>query len=288
MIKKFQIFTLLSCLFTANSLLAEVTKETAQVDPQITTTAFSIGETITWQSKTLNQQRIINVYLPQNYHQNTQQKYPVIYLLDGSADEDFIHISGLVQFGSFSWIKMMPESIVVGIANVDRKHDMTYPSKIEIDQQEFPTSGGSEAFISFIEKDLKPLVNNKYRTQANTTLVGQSLGGLLATEVLIKHPDMFNNYLIVSPSLWWDAGALIKAEDALKFNHKSVFIAVGKEGPVMEASAKKLHEKLIPYETNQNRIGFQYFEKLDHGDTLHQAAYAGFKFIFENKTNSTQ
>ena len=43
-------------------------------------------------------------------------------------DEDFIHISGLVQFGSFSWIHMIPESIVVGIANADRKKRFTYPT----------------------------------------------------------------------------------------------------------------------------------------------------------------
>ena len=58
--------------------------------------------------------------------------------MDGSKDEDFIHISGIVQFGSFSWINMLPESIVVGIANVDRKRDFTYPSSVEIDKKELP------------------------------------------------------------------------------------------------------------------------------------------------------
>ena len=70
-------------------------------------------------------------------------------LLDGSKDEDFIHIAGIVQFGSFSWINMLPETIVVGIANVDRKRDFTYPSQNTLDQEEFPTSGKSAHFIQF-------------------------------------------------------------------------------------------------------------------------------------------
>jgi predicted alpha/beta superfamily hydrolase len=88
---------------------------------------FSIGKTVTIQSKVLGEARELNIYLPLGYSGDSAQTFPVIYLLDGSRDEDFIHISGIVQFGSFSWIRMIPESIVVGIGNVDRKRDFTYP-----------------------------------------------------------------------------------------------------------------------------------------------------------------
>ena len=57
----------------------------------LSSSPFNIGETITWESKLLKQSRTINVYLPEGY-QKSEKKYPVIYLLDGSADEDFIHI----------------------------------------------------------------------------------------------------------------------------------------------------------------------------------------------------
>jgi len=102
----------------------------SQVLPEkISETNFSIGKTIKIKSKILNETRALNIYLPVNYLQDSLKTYPVIYLLDGSKDEDFIHISGIVQFGSFSWINMIPESIVVGIGNVDRKRDFTYPSQ---------------------------------------------------------------------------------------------------------------------------------------------------------------
>ncbi len=271
-------------LLTGLLLWQPVSAENLNPTENYTSQVFSIGESLTWHAETLDQSRTINVYLPQSYHSNQTKTYPVIYLLDGSADEDFIHIAGLVQFGSFSWIKMMQESIVVGLANVDRKQDFTYPTKNEADKLAFPTTGGSAAFIKFIEQELQPLVKRKYRTQASTTLVGQSLGGLLATEILFKHPDMFNNYLIVSPSLWWDDGSLLAQTSDLTFKNKSIFIAVGKEGPIMESAAKNLYTHLKPMQNRHNRIGFEFFAELDHGDTLHQAAYAGFKYLFETKS----
>ncbi|TDR20455.1 alpha/beta hydrolase [Marinicella litoralis] len=249
--------------------------------PHFQSAPFSIGETISWHSSVLDEQRSINVYLPQSYHQGSNQDYPVIYLLDGSADEDFIHIAGLVQFGSFSWIKMLPESIVVGIANVDRKHDMTYPTQNEQDKKDFPTTGGSKQFIQFIKDELQPMVNLKYRTTTNKTIIGQSLGGLLATEILFNHPEMFDNYLIVSPSLWWDDGSLLNSKTEVYLSKQTVFIGVGKEGTIMEGAAKSLYEVLNKH-PNKN-LKFQFFEQLDHGDTLHLAVYAGFEFLFNQQ-----
>ncbi|NUO00506.1 MAG: alpha/beta hydrolase, partial [Saprospiraceae bacterium] len=173
-------------------------------------TDFSIGETLEFHSTILNEKRVVNIYLPNGYHPDSLKKYPVIYLLDGSVDEDFIHISGLVQFGSFSWINMIPETIVVGIANVDRKRDFTYPTNNQKDKADFPTTGGSEKFIAFVEQELQPLIEKTYKTGSSKTIIGQSLGGLLATEILFKNPNLFDRYIIVSPSLWWDDQSLLK------------------------------------------------------------------------------
>ncbi|MEL6988820.1 MAG: alpha/beta hydrolase-fold protein, partial [Bacteroidota bacterium] len=203
-------FAILIFLTVYNSLYAQIEN----------TVPFSIGETIDFHSKILNENRSINIYLPLSYQEDSSKTYPVIYLLDGSKDEDFIHISGLVQFCSFSWINIIEESIVVGISNVDRKRDFTYPSNVAIDQKEFPTSGKSKFFIQFIKEELQKLIEHKYRVSDSKTLIGQSLGGLLATEILFKEPSLFDNYIIVSPSLWWDDEALLnyKIENAKKVN----------------------------------------------------------------------
>ncbi|WP_109300016.1 alpha/beta hydrolase [Aquimarina sp. AU474] len=246
-------------------------------------TPLTIGEKIEFQSKTLNENRIINVYLPNGYSKDTLKTYPVIYLLDGSIDEDFIHISGIVQFGSFSWINMIPESIVIGISNIDRKRDFTFPTTNKKDKKEFPTTGESEKFIEFIKAELQPLVNKKYKTNANKTLIGQSLGGLLATEILFKNPELFNNFIITSPSLWWDDESLLKYKPSTYNTKKSIYIAVGKEGKVMERTAKELHNKLKLSKNEKTNLYFEFFEKQNHGNVLHLAAYSAFEKIFKTE-----
>ncbi|CDF79063.1 esterase [Formosa agariphila KMM 3901] len=97
---------------------------------------------------------------------------------------------------------MIPESIVVGIGNVDRKKDFTYPSQNKLDQKEFPTSGKSKSFIAFIQNEFQPFIDSTYSTTSTKIIIELSLGGLLATEILFKKPELFENYLIVNPSLW--------------------------------------------------------------------------------------
>ena len=242
--------------------------------------SLAIGETFEFRSEILNESRVLNIYLPYGYSADSLKQYPVIYLLDGSIDEDFIHISGLVQFGSFSWINMIPESIVVGISNVDRKRDFTYPTNNNEYKMEFPTTGESEVFINFIENELQPFIEESYKTDSSITLIGQSLGGLLATEILFKKPDLFDNYIIVSPSLWWDDESLLKLNPKTYQSKKSIYISVGKEGEVMERTAKELYIKLKTIKKENTELYFEFFENQNHGDALHLAVYDAFEKIF--------
>lgn len=244
-------------------------------------TPLSIGEKIELKSEILNENRFLNIYLPNGYSKDSLKTYPVIYLLDGSIDEDFIHISGLVQFGSFSWINIIPKSIVVGISNIDRKRDFTFPTNNKKDKKDFPTTGKSEDFINFIEKELQPFIEKNYKTNSVNTLIGQSLGGLLATEILFKNPDLFDNYIIVSPSLWWDDESLLKYTPTLYTSKKSIYIAVGKEGPIMERTAQELFDKLNLQKKKNTKLYFDFFEKQNHGDALHLAVYDAFEKLFK-------
>ncbi|WP_196893539.1 alpha/beta hydrolase [Aureivirga marina] len=251
-----------------------------QLPKQLSENEFSIGKSIIIESKILNENRNINIYLPPSYSEEKAKSFPVIYLLDGSKDEDFIHVSGIVQFGSFPWINMLPESIVVGIGNVDRKRDFTYPSENKLDQKEYPTSGKSESFIQFIEKELQPYVNSNFKTNKIKTIIGQSLGGLLTTEILLKKPNLFDNYIIVSPSLWWDDEKLLDYKQMVISTKKSIYIAVGKEGNIMERTAKELYTKLA---FNNPKTYFEFLENKSHGDALHEAVYHAFEKIFKKK-----
>ena len=244
-------------------------------------TPLTIGESVTLHSKLLDEDRTLNIYLPLGYSADSTKTYPVIYLLDGSIDEDFIHIAGLVQFGSFSWINMVPESIVVGISNIDRKRDFTYPTTIAQDKKDFPTTGKSAVFINFIENELQSYIKSQYKVNDNKTLIGQSLGGLLATEILFKKPDLFDNYIIVSPSLWWDNQSLLAQKPKTYTTEKQIYVAVGKEGDIMEGDAKALYNKLKIDKKENTEIHFQFLEAQDHGDALHLAVYGAFETLFK-------
>lgn len=247
------------------------------------TSPFTIGETVEIESEILNEKRRINIYLPYGYSKDSLKTYPVIYLLDGSIDEDFIHISGLVQFASFSWINMISETIVVGIANIDRVKDFTFSTDVKEHNEQFPTSGGSADFIQFIEEELQVYIETNYMVDSVKTLIGQSLGGLLATEILFKNPDLFTNYIIVSPSLWWGDESLYNYTPKSYSSKKSIYIAVGKEGEIMEREAAELYEKLKLLKKDNTALYYQYFEQLSHGDALHLAVYDAFVKIFDEE-----
>lgn len=249
---------------------------------------FRLGTVEQVHSTVLSETRTLNIYLPDGYSDKDTAHYPVIYLLDGSADEDFIHIVGLVQFCTFPWVKRLPPSIVVGIANTARERDMTYPTTIKGEKDRLPTSGGSAKFISFLAEELQPYINTRYRTNGQRTIIGESLAGLLAAEVLFTRPSLFDKYIIISPSLWWDNGSLLDKRPALPdAGHKiSIYIGVGKEGlapsaqpHVMEVDANVLADKLNGLNDKDISVHLDYLPDENHATIGHQAAYNAFKWL---------
>lgn len=269
MIKKLLIFC--SILLAFQSL---VFAQTENVKP------LTIGEIRTIKSKILNEERTLNIYLPQKFDKT--KSYPIIYLLDGSMNEDFIHVTGLVQF--FNQMYSMPETIVVGIANIDRKKDFTFHTDLKDLQKDYPTTGHSDKFINFLDKELKPYIESNFKTTDNY-LFGQSLGGLLATEILLKNPEMFNNYFIISPSLWWDDESLLKQAPQLLFKIKDIkkfiYISVGKgEHPVMVKDAEDLFDVLKKSNKKNWTIEYKMMETDNHATILHRSLYEGLVKLF--------
>jgi predicted alpha/beta superfamily hydrolase len=255
------------------------------------TKPFVLGVIEKIQSKVLGEERTLNIYLPEGYNKNDTTRYAVTYLLDGSADEDFIHIVGLYQFYSFEWINRVPKTIIVGIATVDRRRDFTYPTTIEKDKKKYPTTGHSDKFIAFIEKELQPFIENRYKVNASKTIIGESLGGLLATEILLKKPALFNKYIIVSPSIWWDNGSLLSLQSPVLlegYTHKTdVYVGVGKEGltstempRVMEVDANLLADKIKATKSKAVSVYFDYLPEENHATIMHQAVNNALKQLY--------
>ncbi|HEY0428041.1 MAG TPA: alpha/beta hydrolase-fold protein [Pyrinomonadaceae bacterium] len=281
------IITVLIAIFSAATAFAQTNSQKTADNSK----PFVLGVIDEIQSSKLSEKRILNIYLPEGYDKTDAVRYPVIYLLDGSADEDFIHIVGLVQFNNFEWINRVPKSIVVGIATVDRRRDFTYPTTVEADKKRYPTAGKSENFIAFIEQELQPYIEKKYKTTSSKTIIGQSLGGLLATEILFKKPKLFNKYIIVSPSLWWDDASILKQPSELFQNafkqQTDVYIGVGKEGlapsdtpHVGEVDANLLVEKIRQTKSKNVKVYFDYLPQEDHATIMHQAVFNAFRLLY--------
>jgi predicted alpha/beta superfamily hydrolase len=260
----------------ALSILASAAPSPAQEPPDLT-----YGSVVRLQSKVLNEERRINVFLPPAYEKSSN-RFPVLYLLDGSAHEDYFHVTSLIDF--LATYDAMPATIVIGISNVDRRRDFTPPSEDEKDRAAAPTSGGADKFVSFLETELIPYVDSHYRTNGTRTIIGQSLGGLLATKVLLEKPRLFDQYVIVSPSLWWNRETLLGgAATLLKKSptaNRKIYLSVGDEHPQMKEEARRLAD-LIPKSGWANlQFYYDYLVAEDHATSLHISVYNAMKDFY--------
>lgn len=248
------------------------------------TKPFVFGEVRTLRSEILGQERTLNIHLPDGYADSTLS-YPVIYLMDGSADEDFPHIAGLVQF--MNMYDLLPKSIVVGIANEGRSryHDFTHATTSDSDLVWIPTGGGSAPFIEFIEREVQPFVLGHYRTSGHRTIIGQSLGGLLVMEILFTRPDLFDDFIAVSPSLWWDNGSLAARAEAWITKQpttaRRVFIAMAADDDWSRPGADQVVAAFKAHAAPPFTWWYVPFPEESHMTILHRAVYRAFELLNE-------
>jgi uncharacterized protein len=273
-----------------------------------------IGKTESIYSNLLKENRTIWVHLPRGMDdlKTNSGRYPVVYLLDGDAH--FSSVTGLIQqFSEMNGNTLCPEMIVVGIPNTDRQRDLT-PTHTQITYQGDSTrpnsSGGGEIFTSFIEKELIPHIDSLYPTAPYRIFIGHSLGGLMVINTLIHHPQIFNAYLAIDPSMWWDKQTLLKkAENVLaqdSFNRKTLFLGVANTMPPgmdttmvrKDTSGTTFHIRSILLLTdalkkaNKNglRWDYKYYNEDNHGSVPLISEYDGLRFIFNffNFKNANQ
>lgn len=177
-------------------------------------------------SEILDTEREIMVYLPSSYHYgyNDYTRYPVVYLLDG---ERFFHsFTGAVAHLSGDISAQIPEMIVVGITSQDRFRDSS-PTKSLIgvsgkEEKAYENSGGADVFLRFIKTELIPFIDGKYRTNSYRTFVGYSFTGLPVLHSLFTYPEIFNSYLVIDFSAWWDDEITLKNAKAFFQEYRGV------------------------------------------------------------------
>lgn len=236
-------------------------------------------------SNILNEDREYWVSLPESYskEESSYKKYPLLIVLDGNIH--FKAVSGMVNYMSSdlyrSW--KIPEMIVVGIQNVDRRRDYT-PDKIVTVRDN--NSGGGESFLSFLKDELIPELDQKHRTDPYRILFGHSLGGLLATHAYMKEETLFNASIAVDPSFGtWDEETMDKKLDAVTSRSFERFIYIatanwGKRNIRNRDRHVRLYEALNSKCEGEFPAKLEYFENENHGSVPPIAFYNGISTIF--------
>jgi uncharacterized protein len=187
----------------------------------------TIGKYDKFFSNILNSEREIIVHVPTKENDDfNNETYPVLFLLDG--ENLFIKTVGILNHLSSPYGgEKCPEMIIVGITHPDRMKDL------------LPVIGkgnsNEDKFTEFLEKELIPYIDKNYPTQPYRVLVGHSLGGLRTANTLVYHPQIFNSYIALDPSLGHDMNVWSFKTDSLlknkKFDNRSLFVAMAQTMP---------------------------------------------------------
>jgi predicted alpha/beta superfamily hydrolase len=265
---------------------------------------IQLGKIETIRSTIFNQDKAIWIYQP---HHNPlfaydKPKYPVIYLLDGDAN--FIPMAAMMrEMCSGDMNALCPQMILIGITNANRLNELT-PSKAGSKDQ--PTviledSGGAEKFTEFLRTELIPHIEKNYPTAPHRTLIGHSLGGLFVMNTLTHHPELFNNYVAIDPSMWWDNQKLVRQfAEKLSSNSlasKSLFLAIAntlQQGVTLKKVRAKtdngsshirsiltLQDVLNKNRKSGLRSRTKYYADDNHGTVPMPAEYDALRWLFD-------
>ena len=253
---------------------------------QAEASALCIGQTFTLPSAVLGETRRINVYLPPAYADSATRRLPVLYMPDGGLKEDFLHVAGLVQV--LTGNGTMRPFILVGIENTARRRDLTGPTTNAEDQKIAPRVGGSAAFRQFIRTELMPAVRQRYRTTAETAIVGESLAGLFVVETLVQEPTLFDTYVAFDPSLWWNNGALTDQADrqlrAYAGAPKTLYVAFSRDA-LGAVSTRRFAAALRHAARPAISWHYQLMPEENHATIYQPAAIKAFRTVFKPVAN---
>ncbi len=264
-----------------------------------------IGNIDSIHSKILNEQRKIWVHIPASAKDiSAKKKYPVVYLLD--AEWNFIGVVGMIDFlSSINGNSYCPEMIVVSIPNSDRRRDLT-PTHVDpggwVDSGLSRVSGGGEAFMAFIEKELIPHIDSLYPTTSYRMLIGHSLGGLFVINSLVHHKNIFKSYVAIDPSMWWDKQKLLyEAAQALQTNSytgTAVFLGMANtlppgtdtttvqldtsDGSIHPRSILQLSKYIMAATKNGLDANYKYYDGDTHSSAPLITTYDALHFIFKD------
>ena len=239
---------------------------------------IKIGFRDSIQSAILHESRKILIHLPDGYD-TSKQSDTVLYRLDGSPNS---------LFGSVAVTNRMTDiqkMIIVAIENVNRDRDM-----MPVKSNYYSGTIGGEKFLGFIETELIPFIENKYRTNQKRILYGQSLSGLFTLYALLTKPKLFDGYIGCSAGWFADCDDYFmelsrKAfKDPGQFTGKKIFMA---NSLIDKYDAdQKIHQQMLNFSDLlktklADKVNYKYMTYENYGHVPYPGFYDGLKYILE-------
>mgnify|MGYP000661885123 CR=1 FL=1 len=266
----------ITALFILIVISASCNKKEATVELN----QISIATTKIIISKILKEDRKILISLPDGYEKTTS-KYPVLVLTDGL--QNIKHAIGSIEL--LTRTGSIPPIIVVGIQSLNRTKDFS-PTV----SKNSPGSGNGPKYLDFIEKEVLPFIDSNYRTHPYRVLEGHSLGGVFTAYALMEKPELFDAYLIMSPSFWWNKEEFInKAGMFFKKNQqldKALYFSIGEDESSskwgMRKELSKFVDSLKANKPKSVRFKHTEFNNEGHMSSPLLGTYFGLKWMFSD------
>jgi len=268
-------------------------------------TSITIGIIDTITSTVLGEKRALWISVPDSMPgpgwSCNKKGFPVLYLLD--APSNFHSVVGILRAMSRDeWNSMAPQMIVVGIPNTNRLRDLS-PTRATaargMNSESLKQTGGGENFSKFLETELFPYIERRFKTLPCRILMGHSMGGLFAMYELVNHPELFNAVISIDPAVYWDKEKIIEqtayAIETDKLKGRSLFVAMAHNWQSEMDSAQLRHdtsEHSVPSRAVQRLIdvlkrnksslhwSYKFYDNENHASIPHPATYDGLRNIF--------
>lgn len=253
----------------------------ALTEAEVAAKPIVLGKSYTLTSQAFGEAREINIYAPeipewgQGYFEDP---LPVLYLIDGGQDQDFIHIAGLSQLPLIN-AERSP-AIVVGVRTNDRYGEIVPEPRDARYQAEFEGYGGANRFRQFLREEVQPFIRAQ-GYDGRSVVMGESLAGLFVLDTLADEPELFDDYVAISPSSWWDDQRLAKhADEALSDTPEGtrLVIAIADEGGTMEAGTRRI-ARAAEDDSAIDLTFIDLSETESHGTIYHGAARAALQVL---------
>lgn len=242
---------------------------------------IEFAQTFKIQSEVMGQEREINVWLPKGYGEEGKE-FPILYVVDGGADQDFIHIAALHQLSELNGAH--GTAIVVGVRTQNRTQELTRAAMDPRYIKLAPEAGEAEQFRRYIGEEVIPFVESRFQGGGRRALIGESLAGLFVADTFLVQPALFDDYISVSPSLWWDdKNVALSAREsfaAADYSDKRIYLTMANEGGTMQGGLDILLDAL---KMDEDGAEWTYVDRSDtqtHATIFHPAALDAFKWLY--------